>query len=138
MSKNVVIWCNNGWFGGFHYGFCPSAKAWKREMKNMNVKTPISYPTTAGRCSFFNGSDNEQSCIVTVADEMDTEKDPAMVFGVIAHEAVHVWQTLMERIGEEKPSDEFEAYSVQAITQHLAWAYRDSIRKPIALQVLSA
>lgn len=42
---------------------------------------------------------------------------------LIVHEAVHIWQHIVEELGETNPSNEFEAYSIQAITQELLLAY---------------
>lgn len=44
----------------------------------------------------------------------------------LVHEAVHVWQGYREFIGERKPSDEFEAYSIQGIFSTLLLAYSQS------------
>lgn len=41
---------------------------------------------------------------------------------MMAHEAVHVWRSAMERIGEKDPSEEFMAYGIQNITQTLLTA----------------
>ena len=38
---------------------------------------------------------------------------------MLTHEAVHMWQVARERLGEDKPSQEFEAYAIQALTQRL-------------------
>jgi hypothetical protein len=49
------------------------------------------------------------------------------VAALLVHEAVHVWQLFRESIGEHGPSKEFEAYSIQAISQRLMERYRDSL-----------
>jgi len=45
------------------------------------------------------------------------------VAGVLTHEAVHAWQHYCEHIGEDNPSDEFEAYAIQHIAQSLFSEY---------------
>jgi hypothetical protein len=45
------------------------------------------------------------------------------IAALIVHEAVHVKQAFMQDIGEDKPSSEFEAYTVQAICQELFGEY---------------
>lgn len=45
--------------------------------------------------------------------------DAAEDIGLLAHEATHVAQGYFRSIGEECPSDEFEAYTVQVVTQEL-------------------
>lgn len=55
--------------------------------------------------------------IVQIGDTSD--KDQIQVYGLLLHEAVHVWQFVKRRMGERDPSVEFEAYSIQAIAQDL-------------------
>ena len=49
--------------------------------------------------------------------------DPVSVAGLLVHEAVHIWQRFCDHIGEAEPSVEFEAYSIQAISQRLMWEF---------------
>lgn len=55
--------------------------------------------------------------IVQIGDTSD--KDQIQVYGLLLHEAVHVWQFVKRRMGEREPSVEFEAYSIQKIAQDL-------------------
>lgn len=67
----------------------------------------------------------EMVCVVCIKAEGLTSIQTA---ALLVHEAVHVWQRWRDSIGEEAPSKEFEAYSIQAISQRLMTAYaeRDS------------
>lgn len=47
------------------------------------------------------------------------------IAAMLVHEAVHVFQQFCDRIGERQPSEEFEAYSIQAIAQRLMQSYAD-------------
>ncbi|HGH1366370.1 hypothetical protein ACT4U1_11445 [Acinetobacter baumannii] len=62
--------------------------------------------------------------IVQIGDT--SEKDQIQVYGLLLHEAVHVWQIVKRRMGESEPSVEFEAYSIQAIAQDLFEMYEES------------
>ncbi|WP_151829183.1 hypothetical protein [Acinetobacter nosocomialis] len=55
--------------------------------------------------------------IVQIGDTAD--KGQIQVYGLLLHEAVHIWQIVKRRMGEREPSVEFEAYSIQAIAQDL-------------------
>ncbi|HFG6817393.1 hypothetical protein U2E65_03210 [Acinetobacter baumannii] len=62
--------------------------------------------------------------IVQIGDTAD--KDRIQVYGLLLHEAVHVWQKIKKLMGEREPSSEFEAYSIQAIAQDLFKMYEES------------
>lgn len=54
----------------------------------------------------------------------DPALDPVSTVSVIVHEAVHVAQGWFADIAEDKPSDEFQAYVIQAITATLLSQYK--------------
>lgn len=122
-DQGYVVYCNRGFFPVF-YGFCPSEKAWKREMKRIKVSEP--YPTQDARMTSFDNPKSEVICLVTINEKFDTLDDANAIVGLIVHEAVHVWQKITETIGERYPSIEFEAYSIQVITQELLFAYAET------------
>jgi len=66
--------------------------------------------------------DGESNMIVVTCIE-GTGRSGIEIAALIAHEAVHVKQRFMSFIGEKEPSDEFEAYTVQNITQNLLEEY---------------
>jgi hypothetical protein len=119
VTVSKVIWCDRGWMPHY-YGFCPDEAAWKRELKRLGVPNEP-YPTSAGRCTTLENAKDKNHCsIVTISDE----KQPALQkVGLIVHEAMHIWRAIRESIGEHSPSQEFEAYSIQMITQNLIAAY---------------
>lgn len=115
-----TVWCERGWMP-FYYGFCPSEKAWRRTMGRMGL-SEVPYPKAAAHCMSFDNPHGDRCSIVTV-NEANDKKLASGIIGLIAHEAMHVWQELMERIGESAPSSEWGAYSYQAIFQELLEAY---------------
>ena len=102
------------------YGFCPSKKAWKRQMKLMGCDAP--YPDTEGSATTFTKNGEMMVVLVTLADSAGT-RPPTEVIGLMAHEAVHVWQSACEAAGDDEPSSEAEAYGVQSILQSLMDGY---------------
>ncbi len=121
--ESGVIYGDSGWMP-FYYGFCPDEACWVKEMQRLNVNEDCPYPDSPGRCTIFEYR-GDLTCIVTICDEA-IDFEPAQVAGIIAHEAMHVWQRMMKHIGEKKPSVEFGAYSYQAIYQNLLDAYAQS------------
>lgn len=78
---------------------------------------------------FNNYKNGYRVAIVTVRGGFSTN----VTADLLIHEAVHVWQDLREAIGEEKPSSEFEAYTVQNITAELFAAY-ERTRGPLFIR----
>ena len=58
----------------------------------------------------------------------EKKHDGVETYGLLVHEAVHIWQAYRESIGEDKPGHECEAYIVQHISQELMASY-DKQRK---------
>lgn len=140
VSRNKVVWLPRGWLPTY-VGFCPSEKAWKREMKRLvtdkAARKQEVYPTSDASCSVFEKKvgpgATKTLCLITVAESLDegwgTDAGRESIYGLLLHEAVHVWQFILKDIGEKVPSPEFEAYSVQALFIHLSSAYRRTRQK---------
>lgn len=128
MSKNKAEWLNRSLITcSIYYALCITEKAFKRELKRMNVPrnewpefiaTPQSNATT-----YFFECDNKQSAIVTIGEKEGIEIE--QIYALLVHEGVHIWQRYLKDIGEREPSEEFEAYSIQAISQSLMYSYKE-------------
>jgi len=127
MSKDRVVWLTPAWGSNFKFGFCPSEKAWVRELKRLGVPLrDVSYPDSHACMTPFGKNDSHDACsIVTITDEA-VNFHPAAVVGLLAHEATHVWQSVCDYMDQRRPTGnhcEFEAYAIQSITQQLVTAY---------------
>lgn len=133
MPRNCqarAIWCDRGWLPAY-YGFCPSERAWRYEMKRLGVAKSPPYPRSDARCSYFHNKDGDLVVLVTVAEHLDKKLSVASIAGLIVHEAMHVWRRIRKSIGERKPSSEFEAYAMQTIFMELFSAYVRTRRKGV-------
>jgi hypothetical protein len=68
--------------------------------------------------------DGHSGPIAVVCIRPREKRDELIAFGMIVHEAAHVWQYHAEHIGEKVPGKEQEAYAIQAISQTLMIEYR--------------
>lgn len=124
ISRDKTCWIDAGYVASSVYiGFVPSAKAWARTMKHLAVTSP--YPTAAGMCTVLTDKKGTVTCLVTISEDHDKGdlSNGLNITSILAHEATHVFQHLCDKIGEYKPSDEFEAYFIQNIYGDLADAY---------------
>lgn len=117
---NKTIWINRGW-QPVYLGFCPSEKAWNDTLKEYKIKEEP-YPTSHGRCTYLVNNISGDEVILLTINPKDTTS-PLEIVGLIIHESVHAFDFICESIGEEKPSTELKAYSVQAIAQEMINAY---------------
>jgi hypothetical protein len=56
------------------------------------------------------------TCVICLHPDSRTA-DPIAVAATLVHESVHVFQRLCDSIGENEPSREFEAYSIERIAE---------------------
>lgn len=100
-----------------YVGYAPDEKAFRREMKRLGCENPPPYTLSGGTTHCLRKDGALTTCIVC-AKRRDGVGTEAMI-GLLVHEAVHVWQAVLESMSEEDPSPEFEAYTVQHIAQWL-------------------
>lgn len=79
------------------------------------------------RMHMFENADGQQVCVVCIYPEAIAR--PAQIAGMLVHEAVHVVQYYMKGIGEKQPSDEFQAYTTQWVSQILIEEYARRIQE---------
>ena len=86
-----------------------------------HLKLPLhEYPRwgTSDATSHFLTNEKGGLCCIVALRNMKG-RTPLEVYGLLVHEAVHIWQEYCDSIGEKKPSSEFEAYPIQWIAQQL-------------------
>ncbi|MCX5818441.1 MAG: hypothetical protein NT047_00785 [Deltaproteobacteria bacterium] len=76
------------------------------------------------RTHFFEQKASHYLCAIVYIPPAGDE-NPNAVIGLLVHEAVHVWQHICEELNENEPSVEFEAYSIQLLSQRLIAAYSE-------------
>lgn len=91
------------------------------------------YPQTDARVTTYRrdglGEKTKLLQIVTINNKLDGKANLIEIAGLMAHEAVHVFQHICDDMGENSPSHEFQAYSIQFIFQQLMAAFKLSKRK---------
>lgn len=112
----------------FFYGFSPSESKFKAELKQRGVKEHVEYFGKEATTHVFSRGNNWY-VIVTISSQAD-KVDPAMAAMLLVHEASHVCDFFMQHIGEDTPSKEFKAYTLQRIAGELIAAYEHT-RRPL-------
>lgn len=112
-----------------YYGLCVSEKDFYRELRKLKLpkdEWPRFLLTKHANATthFFETNGAGRCAIVTLGNTKGRSKP--QIFAMLTHEAVHIWQEVRESLGEKFPSSEFEAYSVQTLSQRLMEAYERS------------
>ena len=113
-----MIWCDNAVFYlPLTYALCTSEEDYLKAVGYMQVTDPNPWllDRADGTAHVFEGQDGKFSVIVCMRESDDVQK----VVGLLAHEAVHIWQKVRELLRESQPSTEFEAYAIQQIVMNL-------------------
>lgn len=112
-----------------HIGLCINEKQLRKEMKILKserkIDTKIDFPAP-GRADtwFFQNPAHKTVCLILFNSSADLLIER---HGLLLHEAVHVWQHILEEAGEDKPGNEIEAYAIQQIYINLVSAYHDMV-----------
>ena len=116
-----MTWCYRGLCDlPGHLGMARSEADFRRKLRHLKVPVrdwPEFVMAKADVTTHFFERGN--SVCAVVCYRPDGTKTRSQIAAMMAHEAVHVWRSAMERLGEKDPSEEFMAYGIQNITQTL-------------------
>ena len=124
LMKPKVQWLDRTLVNSPHYlTLCTTPQLFKAALKDLGIAKEHrpdfvkNWHSSATAHYFENHEDMKLTVIVCIRGYED--KSPSQIAALICHEAVHVWQQIRQALGEDNPSPEFEAYSIQSIMQSL-------------------
>ena len=126
-----IKWCSRELIRSpYYYGVCLDEVSFEETCKELEIpksKIPpfVSDGSPATVNFLINANLNKRVAIVCL--KLPENISPTQTIGLLVHEAVHIFQQIKAYIGEGSPSPEFEAYSIQTITEELIYAYDDII-----------
>lgn len=128
-SNDGITWCSRALFvSPCFYGLCTSEEAFEIHLAEAGAKSTDKWVSeSAHATTHFLKDKNDSTRIVVCVPPEALELDTAVLVGLLTHEATHVFQHICEYIGEDSPSDEFEAYSIETITRELTAALMETL-----------
>ena len=110
-----------------YLALCTNKKLFRKAMRHLGIPEKDHPPFLANWHSnatvhFFELREEGKMCAVVCLGDFKGH-DQVTIFGLLTHEAVHVWQAHRENISETHPGREQEAYAVQGIAQELMAEY---------------
>ena len=99
-------------------GVTTSETDYIKEMKRLHIYDPPPFTNSGmdGSTNFFIHANNLYIIVTIKANNKTSKKQ---LIGLVVHEAVHVWQAVLESIGEDNCGDEITAYNIQNIVQFM-------------------
>lgn len=92
----------------------------KKHCKKIGIDFKLlSMPEGANATVNFIQDENKNTLVIVYMPYTDIEE--LYQQGLIIHESVHIWQEIRTMMYEKNPSTEFEAYSIQRISQDLLY-----------------
>ncbi len=115
------------------YRLCVTEKDFHKELKRLkvarNVWPPFLTTTHANAsCHFFEDGDVGFCAIICLPKAAKKTQTKDAIYGLLVHEAMHLWRACKENIGERNPSEELEAYAMQRISQNLIWSWMEQTK----------
>lgn len=99
---------------------CLSAKEFNAAARHCGVGDPGVWLDESRQMAVVHTWEKAGKLVCVVCLHQDSLKaDPIEVAATLVHESVHVFQRLCDSIGEDAPSREFEAYSIERIAERL-------------------
>lgn len=111
----------------YYFRLCVTEKDFNAELKRMKIH-PIPFlatPFADATCHFLENSNGKNCVIVCIGNH--NKRTLVEIYGLLIHEAVHIWQGACELIGEHSPGKETEAYAIQSIAQELIASYNEQM-----------
>lgn len=133
MKLPTLRWLDRSVVFGLCTTLCTSEAMFNRVFRSMCKGVAPEWCRPGKACVHTVDSPGQNPALYVCIDahHKDVFGKPMLAAAMLAHEAVHVKQRLMETIGEDKPSDEFEAYVIQNVVHGLLEEYhRQVFRSP--------
>lgn len=111
-----------------YYRLVLSEKDFNAEMKRLKMN-PVNYMPSKQAdacCTFLECNDGKRMVLVCMRE--NRKATLVEVYGMLVHEATHIWQDWCEHVGEHNPGKETEAYAIQSISQELIASYNKQKR----------
>ncbi len=114
-------WLNRGMITAPYFTLCVTEEQFRELKRKLSWDAGEWAPPNGARTHHGANETGDPVCVVCV-NGWDRH-DPIQVASMIVHEAVHVFQEWCREFGEKTPSSEFEAYSIQWISEQLMYEF---------------
>lgn len=93
-----------------------------QELVRLKFKLPMGVNEGVSATTNFITNLEGNECAIVCLFEYE-KLDIKQCYALLCHEAVHIFQSVCVSLGEDSPSKEFEAYTIQKISQDLFYEF---------------
>lgn len=119
----TVRWLDRGTVVAPYLALCLSEAEFIAAARRCGVPNPSIWLEKTGAACVHRWTCDDGPMVCVVCLDQEQFNDGIDLAAALCHEAVHVFQNLCDEIGEDSPSREFEAYSIQSISKQLMREY---------------
>lgn len=106
-----------------YIGFCNTEKAWKRLLKHMKIEDDHDF-ADCGRCDQFDSSTGGLTIVISLNYNTFKKEPKYIQYSMLAHEAKHAHDAIMDHIKEFKRDGEMSAYTIDWLVREGAKAFK--------------
>lgn len=117
-------WLDRGLIYGPYYTLCLNDRDFVAALAHLGIKDQTAFLSraSANATTHFCTDKRGKLCAVVCLGAWQ-ERTGVEIAGLLIHEAVHIFRNWRDSIGEKEPGEEFEAYSIQWLSQQLMWEF---------------
>lgn len=116
---------------GPHLALCLNESQFQAACRHLRCTNPPEFLKNEWSDATAHYFETDRGLAVVVCLRGWSRRHPIEVAGILVHEAVHVWQEYCDRIGENIPGREQEAYAIQAIAQELMEEFSRQVNESV-------
>ena len=121
--KTKITWLQKVTIPTPYYCLCLNQEQFNLALKQLKIKDKCNYILNSHSHATTHTYDNGNDLCCIVCLDITNESSLAATISLLVHESVHIYQNLLERIGEKETGKETEAYMIQSISQNLIKQY---------------
>ena len=114
-----------GPYPGVWFGVTNNPGNFKKELNRLGITQEVNFINPGFNAMAHRFINKDELNLIVTFKHIETNPE-YMTYGLLVHEAVHVWRMLLDYIGDNcNDHDEIEAYHIQNIAQCLIKYYID-------------
>lgn len=106
-----------------YIGYVNTEKAWKRLMKHLKIPNPPEF-AEYGRCDQFESDSGGLAIVISCNHKAFKHEPKRSAYSMLAHEAKHAHDAIMDHIKEFKRDGECSAYTIDWLVREGAKAFK--------------